>query len=276
LRSSDAVAAFPDGLDHRGVAELGPQPLDGGLHGPGERVGRFIPYPFEQFLGRDRPSVRGEQAFQHGEFLAGQRQAPPGADRDPASRVHAQVAVGEGDGQRSGGAPAQGPDAGHQFGEIERLRQVIIGAQPEALDPVPNRPGRGQHQHPALGSARGKDPADVIAVRAGQVPVQHHHVIAVDRCVIEGCVAVQGHVDGHALAAQPGGHRPGQELVILGYQHSHRMSRCFLRSVYVSQPRFTGSQVAGNSQATFSVAATLRPILYNCLRRGGAEARPRL
>ena len=55
----------------------------------------------------DRPAVGGEQAFQHGEFLGGQRQAPPGADRDAPGRVEAQVAVLEAGGQRGRGAPAR-------------------------------------------------------------------------------------------------------------------------------------------------------------------------
>jgi hypothetical protein len=96
--------------------------------------------------GTGRPSA----AFKHGEFLRGQRQAAPGADRDAAGRVQAEVTVFQSGRQRHGGAPAKGPDAGDQLGEVKRLGQVVIGAKPEALDPFPDRPGRGQHQHPGL------------------------------------------------------------------------------------------------------------------------------
>ena len=173
--------------------------------------------------GTGRPSVRGQQAFQHGQFLGGQRQPPPGADRDPAGRIQAQVIVLQAGRQRGGHTPAQNPDAGHQLREIKRLGQVIIGAQPEALDPFPDRPGRRQHQHPGLGSARGQGPADVVAGHAGQVPVQHHHVIAGDRQAFQGRGAIQGDVDGHPLPAQPGRHRAGQHLVVLGHQNPHRL-----------------------------------------------------
>ena len=243
--SSDAVAALPDGLDHRRVAELGPEPADGGLHGAGERVGRFVPYPFKQFLGGDRPPVRGEQAFKHGEFLGGQRQATPGADRDAACRIQAQVTVFESGGQRGGGAPAQGPDAGHQLGEIKRLGQVVIGAQVEALDPFPDRPGRGEHQHPGRGPAVGQGAADVVAGHARQVAVEHHHVIAVDREVLQGRVAVQRHVDGHSLPAQPGRHRRGQDLVVLGHQNPHRLPASSRAATACRPPasRIAGRQV---------------------------------
>jgi len=166
----------------------------------------------------------------------GERQSPSGADRDAAYRIQAQVTVFEAGGQRGGGASAQGPDAGDQLGEIKRLGQVIICAQPEALDPVPDRPRRGEHQHPGLGSVRGQGPADVVAVHAGQVAVQHHHVIAVDRQALQGRIAVQGYVDGHPLPAQPGRHRPGQHLVVLGHQNPHRLPAASCAQRCVSRP----------------------------------------
>jgi hypothetical protein len=123
-----------------------------------------------------------------------------------------------------GGAAGQRLDAGHQLGEVERLGQVVIGAQAQALDPLGDRAGGGEHQDPARRPLPRQGPADVVAVHAGQVPVQHHHVVAVHREPVQGIVAVEGHVDGHPAAAQPGGHRPGQPVVVFGYQDSHRRS----------------------------------------------------
>ena len=56
---------------------------------------------------------------------------------------------------------------------------------------------------------------------AARVPVEYHHVVPVGRHVLQGRRAVQGHVDGHPLPAQPG--------------------------------RFPASQAAGDSQVTFPV-----------------------
>src|SRR5487761_686474 len=49
-------------------AELGPQPVHGLLDRGGERVGGFVPDPFQQFLGGHDPPGPGEQVFQDGEF----------------------------------------------------------------------------------------------------------------------------------------------------------------------------------------------------------------
>src|ERR1039458_4081780 len=56
---------------------------------------------------------------------------------------------------------------------------------------------------------------------AGEVSVEHHHVVAGDGQVRERVGAVQGHVDRDALAAQPGPDRAGQNLEVLDDQHSH-------------------------------------------------------
>jgi hypothetical protein len=52
-------------------------------------------------------------------------------------------------------------------------------------------------------------------VYPGQVPVQHHDVVAGERQVLQRIVPVHDHVDGHALAAQPGPDGGGQHLEVL-------------------------------------------------------------
>jgi hypothetical protein len=64
-------------------------------------------------------------------------------------------------------------------------------------------------------------PAHVVAVRAGQVPVEDHHVVPGDCQMLQGGVAVADHVDRHPLAAQPGPDRAGQDLEVLHHQHAH-------------------------------------------------------
>jgi hypothetical protein len=132
--------------------------------------------------------------------------------------------VGQHRGERGDGAAAQGPDPGHQLGEVERLGQVVIRAQAQTLDPVGDGGGRGQHQHPARAPACGQVRADLVPVYPGQVPVQHDHVIAGQGHMIQRVLPVEGHIDGHALVAQPARHRLGEPPVIFHHQHSHALS----------------------------------------------------
>jgi hypothetical protein len=114
------------------------------------------------------------------------------------------------------GAAAERLDPGHEFGEGERLGQVIIGTQTEAVDPVTDRTRRGQHEHPGMAGTGGDLAADVVAMDPWQVAVEHHHVIGGPGQVIEGVLPVEGDVDGHALAAQSR-RQGGRELgVVLG------------------------------------------------------------
>ena len=66
--------------------------------------------------------------------------------------------------------------------------------------------------------------ADLIAVDARQVTVEHDDVIVVDGRVRERVGTVEGEVDRHALVPQPVGDRGGQALVIFDDEHAHRHS----------------------------------------------------
>ena len=94
----------------------------------------------------------------------------------------------------------------------------------------------------------GRDPAaHLVAVHAGQVPVEHDHVVTGDREMLERVVAVQHDVDRHALAAQPGADGPGQHLEVLDDQHPHEApERCAgrVRVTARCQPHGTGLRPA--------------------------------
>ena len=104
-------------------------------------------------------AARLEQLLQDAELLAGQVELDTGPGGDPLGLVEHQVAT-----VRTGGAPgcppAQGPDPGHQPGEVERLGQVVVGAQAQPLDPVGDRTAGGQHQYPGQRARRDQVGAD--------------------------------------------------------------------------------------------------------------------
>ena len=83
---------------------------------------------FEQLLGADRSAVRGDQALQHAELLAGQGQRDAGPAGAVPGAIDHQVAPLH-DRGRAGPAPPEGADACDQLAEGERLAEVVIGAQ---------------------------------------------------------------------------------------------------------------------------------------------------
>ena len=72
-----------------------------------------------------------------------------------------------------------------------------------------------------VATLRDERAADLIAVHAGQVAVEHQHVVVGERQVRERVVSVEGDVHGHALPAQAGGDRFRQLDVILDQQYPH-------------------------------------------------------
>jgi hypothetical protein len=162
---------------------------------------------------------------------------PPGAECDPPAGVEGHLTAFERRGQRGGGAAAKSTHAGHELGEVKGLRQVAVGAQPEAVHPLSDGTGRSQHQHPAPGPPGHGPSADFVAAGSGQVPVQHHDVIAGDGQMVERAVPVEDHVDRHALPAQSGPDRRGQDLEIFNDQHSHDLLVILLDSLGSAQLR---------------------------------------
>ncbi|BCJ29407.1 hypothetical protein Asera_35150 [Actinocatenispora sera] len=118
-------------------------------------------------------------------------------------------------------AAAEGAHPGHQLAQVERLRQVVVGAEVEPLDPVGDRTGGRQHQHPGTGVAGHDLPAHFVAGHARQVAVQDDHVVAGDRQVFQRVGTVQNDVDRQPRPAQPRPDRPGQHREVLDDQHPH-------------------------------------------------------
>ena len=75
--------------------------------------------------------------------------------------------------------------------------QVVVRAQAEPFDAILDRARRGEHQDPARRPFGRQGPADIVAVHAGEVAVEHHDVVEGDGDAVECVAAVEDDVDGH-------------------------------------------------------------------------------
>ena len=64
--------------------------------------------------------------------------------------------------------------------------------------------------------------ADLVAMRARQVPVEDDDVVVGPAGPVQCAVTVEGQVDGHVFAPQACRDRLGQLLVVLDHEYSHR------------------------------------------------------
>src|SRR5437660_11941914 len=129
--SVDAVPDAGHGGDDCGFAEAFAQCRNRDAHGVGERVGVLVPGAFQQLLGADDAAFGGDENFEHGELLAGERDVAAVAVDLSAERIEPQPC------DLSYGWPAVGAPAvecsepEHELLEFERLGEVVVGAELE-------------------------------------------------------------------------------------------------------------------------------------------------
>lgn len=210
--------------------ELPAQLAHADAHGAGERIGVGVPGPLQQLLRADGPTVRLQQQLEHRELLRREVQLPPVPRGRTPYGVEPDAVPFQLRRDRAGAAAAQRPDAGHQLRELERLAQVVVGAEVEPGDPVLHGTGGGEHQDPGPG-AGGDEPArHVVAVHPRQVAVQDDDVVVVQPQVGEGGVTAVHRVDGEPGPPQSGGDQLRQDLLVLGDQYPHRDVPCLVHA----------------------------------------------
>ena len=228
-RFGHPVAGADHGLDQRRVAELLAQRHHGHPYGRGERVGVGVPDPFQQLLAGHHAAARLEQLLQHAELLAGQVERRAAAGDHPPGLVEHQVADGEHRRRGRGGPPAQRLHPGDQLVERERLGQVVVGAELQALDPVGD--ACRSRSASAPGSARRRRPASAQISSPCMPGRSRSSTTTSYRVTIRHLVpggAVVGDVDRHALAAQPARDRVGEVPLVFHHQHPHPRSSTVL------------------------------------------------
>src|SRR5262249_13665009 len=84
----------------------------------------------------DDPAPVQRQQLHQGVLAGGQRHGRAAAADHPGARVDGHVGDADDRVGLAGGPADQGPQAGQQLGQLERLDQVVVGPGVEAADPV--------------------------------------------------------------------------------------------------------------------------------------------
>ena len=197
----DAVAGAGHGGDDPGLAEALAQPRDRDAHGVRERVGVLVPRSRQEFLGADDTAFGGDENLEHRELLPGQRDVAAVAVDLSAERIQPQ-ARDLSHGWPVVGAPAvERSEPEHELLELERLREVVVGAELEPGGLVVESVGSSEHQD-RHAAARGDDVfGDLVAGGSGNVPVEDGDVVGVEAQQLQSGVAVTGDVRRDRLQA---------------------------------------------------------------------------
>ena len=190
------VAGAADRLDDPRIVdvrlELLAQPPDLDVDGPVERR-RLAPAGLleQEVAGQDAAGM-GEEDGKQVELAAGQRHLPPAGIEQPARR-QVELPVGEAiapgrrlrRGRAGRGGRGQGPaqhrlDPRQQLAQVERLGDVVVGADFEADDLVDRIAPSGDDDEAAV-PVLAQLPGDREPVLAGQAEVEQHQVGRIGR-----------------------------------------------------------------------------------------------
>src|SRR5258708_1885082 len=138
---------------------------EGHPHRIAERVGRVVPRAFEDLLARHDSAVGAEQELEDRDLLGTEGEPHTCSPDHPPGRVQLEVAVCKRRRQCRTRPARERTDPRYQLGDRERLGEVIVGTEAEALDAILNGSGCRQHQHAAAGAAGHERAAHLVAVK---------------------------------------------------------------------------------------------------------------
>ena len=189
-----------------------------------------------QLLARQRASgILGERD-QQVELIAGHRAVAP-VDPDGArARIDLQPAEPQDAlGRRHAAAapPQDGLQPGEQLARIERLRQIVVGAELEADDAVGLLALGGQHQHRHVGR-RADAPAGLEAVEVGKHDVEDDRVRRAPLQLGKAGIGGRRGADRKAVALEIVREHGGQARIVVDDQDLFRHAPVMLSSVRIA------------------------------------------
>ena len=220
LESDKATMEVPSPADGV-VAELAADIHHGEADDIGEGVNLLVPGLFQQLLCRYHPAIGPHQFLEHGKLLARELHRPVAAHHQAAMRIEADAGAVEDRRDGRPRPPRQRLHPGDQLGKGKGLGQVVIGTEPETVDPLRNGGGRREHQDTRLGLRLHQRRTDRVTRKAGDIAVEYEHVIVVDARPFEAGLAVIGDIDRHRMEPQSLGNGVGKLPLILYDQYAH-------------------------------------------------------
>src|SRR5882672_3745816 len=224
---SQPVAVAPQRLDDRwraGLVELAPQVADIDIDDVGLTVELPAPHALGDLGSAERLPGMAQQVFEYGELARRQHDLLRTARHSARTEIHRNVSRDEFVRRPQHGPPQERADAGEQFGERERLDQVVVGAGVEAgdaiIDGVPCREQQDRRRHAPLAQiAQQRE-----AVELGQEDIEQDDVVGRRQRVVARFNAVAGQVDRVSGFAKALAKRARDAAFVLDDQQPHAIT----------------------------------------------------
>ena len=122
-------------------------------------------------------------------------------------------------------ATNQSPESGKQLHNLERLREVILSAGVQTVDPVGRHPPGRQHKHRSSNALRPQTTNQVQTLDRRQAPINNHDVERRRQPQVQPALTVRGGHDRITLRHQQPRQQTRQLRVILDKQQRHHVTR---------------------------------------------------
>jgi hypothetical protein len=118
-------------------------------------------------------------------------------------------------------APDERPHPGLQLRQVERLGEIVVGADVESLDAILERIAGGEHHHRDARPAPAQAPQDLEAVELGQAEIEYDEVVVLRGQHVVRLGAVAGAVHRVISRAQRAREPVGQYRIVFDYEDAH-------------------------------------------------------
>src|SRR5574343_1296159 len=216
----------------------------------------------DQLVLADQAAHAAEQDFEQADFAGRQFERLPIDLGDATDLIVAQRATDDGR-RRAGGTPGQRPDAGFEFGQLERFDHVVVGAEVEALDAVAGAVERGQDQHRQLRVARPQALENLQAGEFGQTEIEDQQIVGSRRQCRIGLQSVRRPIHRVSPVAERAGKAIGDDAVVFSDKDAH-IRLPVRRKIFVSLPHYSVRAVLllWSSESRFQRDSGGGPILH--------------
>src|SRR5579872_1244591 len=197
--STDAKSDAADGVYQRiavMIVDLAAHAADIDVDDVGGRVEIQVPDVLQQHRAWHHLALVAHQIFQHLEFARQQFDLFAGAVGGAGHEIEFEVADAQhGFLHHGGAAPRQRFDARQQFGEHERLDQIIVAAAAQPAHAVIDFAERAHDQRRRVDAGFAQLADDHKTVDARQHAIDGHHRVAARQAEPQAVVAVVGEID---------------------------------------------------------------------------------
>src|SRR2546425_20688 len=196
------------------------QTIDVHLHQVRLRIKVDIPNVFDDIVARHRIRGAAQEKFEQREFPGGKRNRTAGTSHAPLMPVHLDVRVAK-------QTPAavepsnQRAHASEQFGDGERLGQVVIGAGIKAFDSLFDKCASREHKNGSVDARAAKYAANLDAAQARQSDVEHDAVVRNFSGQLERLLAVLRKIHGVRVFPKRAANNTCYTPLVFHQEYSH-------------------------------------------------------